>query len=157
MEVSMDGIGPLAEYIRTNTVWDRWIENLKEYQKEFSNWPTQNLGIVCTLSVFNIHKYNIIKEYFKSEDINVTTNMLFGPDKLCAYNINQRAKDYLNELYKDKYPEILHFVNFENKIDPKEITEFIDRKDNNVIKHSLHKNYRAFRDVEPEWYAMLKG
>lgn len=155
IEISIDGIGSLAEYIRTNVVWDRWVENFKDYQKEFSNWST--LGIVCTLSVFNIHKYDSIKEYFKNTGINVTTNMLFEPSKLCAYNINQNAKDYLNELYKDKYPEILYFVNFENKIDPKEIIKFIDRKDDNVIKHSLHKNYRVFRDVEPEWYNILKG
>ena len=83
--------------------------------------------------------------------------MLFGPEKLCSYNINQRAKDYLNELYKNKFPELLHFINYENKIDPAEIVEFIDKKDNIVLSNNLHKNYRAFRDVDPEWYAMLKG
>jgi len=51
----------------------------------------------------------------------------------------------------------LHFINYENKIDPAEIVEFIDKKDNIVLSNNLHKNYRAFRDVDPEWYAMLKG
>lgn len=157
IDVSIDGTASLAEYIRTNVVWDRWIENFKEYQNEFLNLPSHYLNIVCTLSAFNIHKYDTVYEYFTNAGVKVTANMLFAPNELCTYNINQRAKNYLNELYKDKYPKILKFVNLENKIDTLEIVKYIDKKDDTVINNNLYKNYRAFRDVDPEWYAMLKG
>ena len=157
LDISMDGIEKYAEYIRTNVVWDRWLANLLEYQKEFKSCSNIDFSIVCTISVYNVHIYDRIKKFFNNLDIAVNTNMLFGPEELCSYNINQRAKDYLNELYKDTYPEILHFVNFENRIYPVEIANYIDRKDNIVIANNLYKNYRAFRDVDPEWYAMLKG
>jgi MoaA/NifB/PqqE/SkfB family radical SAM enzyme len=154
---SIDAYGKHAEYIRTNVVWDRWLANILEYQREFKNYSNINFSIVTTISVYNIHIFEKIKTFFNNLDIVVNTNMLFGPEKLCSYNINQSAKDYLNELYKDKFPDILHFVNFENKIDPTEIINYIDRKDNIVIANNLYKNYRAFRDVDPEWYTMLKG
>jgi len=156
IDISMDGIGKHAEYIRTNVVWDRWLSNILEYQREFKFCSNIDFSIVATMSVYNIHIYDKIKKFFNNLDIVVNTNMLFGPEKLCSYNINQRAKDYLNELYKNKFPELLHFINYENKIDPAEIVEFIDKKDNIVLSNNLHKNYRAFRDVDPEWYAMLK-
>ena len=157
LDISMDGIEKHAEYIRTNVVWDRWLVNLLEYQKEFKPCSNIDFSIVCTISVYNVHIYDRIKKFFNNLDIAVNTNMLFGPEKLCSYNINQHAKDYLNELYKDKFPELLHFVNFENKIDTQEVIEYIDKKDNHVLENNLYKNYRAFRDVDPEWYAMLKG
>jgi MoaA/NifB/PqqE/SkfB family radical SAM enzyme len=157
ISVSMDGIEKHAEYIRTNIVWDRWIENLKEYQREFANYSNFNIGIVCTLSVFNIHKFDIIKKYFNSIGFHIGTNMLIEPKQFCVFNINQLAKDYLNELYKDTYTEILDFVNLKNNIDSREIVKFIDNKDDIVIANNLYKNYRAFRDIDPEWYEMLKG
>jgi len=104
IDISMDGIEKYAEYIRTNIVWDRWLANLMEYQKEFKLCLNIDFSIVCTISIYNVHIYNQIKTFFNDLDIAVTTNMLFGPEKLCSYNINQRAKDYLNKLYKNKFP-----------------------------------------------------
>lgn len=157
IDISMDGIDKYAEYIRTNVVWDRWMSNLSEYQREFKNYSNIDFSIVATMSVYNIHIFDEIKTFFNNLDIAVNTNMLFGPEKLCSYNINQSAKDYLNELYKDRYPELLHFINFDNKIDPKEVVEYIDKKDNIALSNNLYKNYRRFSDVDPEWYARLKG
>jgi hypothetical protein len=107
--------------------------------------------------VFNIHIFDTIKKYFDSLRLSTGTNMLFWHEQFCVFNINQQSKDYLNELYKDKYPDILHFVNLENKIDPREIVKYIDKRDDIVIANNLYKNYRRFRDVDPEWYTMLKG
>lgn len=157
IDISMDGIDKYAEYIRTNVVWDRWLSNLLEYQREFKNYSNIDFSIVATMSVYNIHIFDKIKTFFNNLDIAVNTNMLFGPETLCSYNINQSAKDYLNELYKDRYPELLHFVNFENKIDPADIVKYIDKKDNIALSNNLYKNYRRFSDVDPEWYNRLKG
>ena len=33
MHIRMDGFEKYAEYIRTGVVWDRWVENIKEYKK----------------------------------------------------------------------------------------------------------------------------
>jgi MoaA/NifB/PqqE/SkfB family radical SAM enzyme len=160
IHISMDGIGKYAEYIRTGVVWDRWIENLKEYK---SNIKFDNVFITATISVFNVHILDQIVELFdKQENLNLISNMVFSPSALSVINMNQQAKDYLNEKYKDntnnKIKSLLYFIN-ENKntLDPSKVVEFIDNLDDKVIKNSYHRNYIPFREVDPEWYAILKG
>lgn len=158
IHISMDGFGKYAEYIRTGVVWDRWIENIREYKN-----IKHNLYITTTISVFNVHILDqMIKLFEVDENFGIIFNMVFTPKHLCVFNMNQRAKDYITEKYKnnpnDKLNELLYFIN-ENKstIDPNSIVDLIDKKDNNVIENSYHKNYIPFREVDPEWYAMLKG
>jgi hypothetical protein len=156
----MDGIGKYAEYIRTGVVWDRWIENLKEYK---SNIKFDNVFITATISVFNVHILDQIVELFdKQENLNLISNMVFSPSPLSVINMNQQAKDYLNEKYKDhtnnKIKSLLYFINKnKNTLDPSKVVEFIDNLDDKVIKNSYYRNYIPFREVDPEWYAILKG
>ena len=55
------------------------------------------------------------------------------------------------------YNEIIEFIKNPNTIDYNLVHDFVDKKDDVVIANNLYKNYRAFRDVDPEWYARLKG
>ena len=64
MFVSMDGIGKHAEYIRTNVNWDRWVENLRAYKEEFKSHLNLFVGIVVTVSVYNIHIIDQIFAFF---------------------------------------------------------------------------------------------
>lgn len=158
MEVSMDGIGKHAEYIRTNVSWDRWVANLIEYQNEFFNYPNIKLSIVVTVSVFNIHLITEIKNFFIELNIPSILNYLTYPPQLCVYNINTPAKEYIkSKLQGSNNTELLNFINRPTEIDCNKVIKYIDKKDDVVIANNLYKNYRAFRDVDPEWYAMLKG
>ena len=158
VSVSMDGINEHAEYIRTNVVWDRWVENLREYKREFSNHPNLVLDIVITVSVYNVHIIDKIKDFFNNEGLNSGLNFLHEPDELCIRNLNQDVKDYIINKYNhsSEYNELIKFISIENSISGKGIIEFIDQKDNVVIANNLYKNYRAFRDVDLEWYNLLK-
>jgi MoaA/NifB/PqqE/SkfB family radical SAM enzyme len=164
VSVSMDGINEHAEYIRTNVAWDRWIENLLEYKKEFINHSNLVLDIAITVSVYNVHIIDKIKDFFNSHGINSVLNFLHEPDELCIRNLNQDVKDYIINKYTNLiksdhgfyYNELIKFISIENLISGKGIVEFIDKKDNIVIANNLYKNYRAFRDVDPEWHNMLK-
>jgi hypothetical protein len=51
----------------------------------------------------------------------------------------------------------MDFVKNPNTINPDLVHNFIDKKDSIVLENNFYKNYRAFKDVDPEWYAMLKG
>lgn len=171
ISVSMDGIGKHAEYIRTNTSWPRWVENIKNYKAEFSNYPNLRLGIVLTVSVFNVHIVDKVLDFFKNEiDLNVDLNFVHWPPHLCVLNLSRKLKDSLIEYYTglaknykpvDKYyiifTELSEFLKNENNIISSEIVKFIDLKDNLVLENSLYKNYRPFREVDPEWYNILKG
>jgi MoaA/NifB/PqqE/SkfB family radical SAM enzyme len=158
MHISMDGFEKYAEYIRTGVVWDRWIENIREYKN-----IKHRLEITITVTVFNVHIIDKMIELFEiKEDFGLILNMVFNPNELSVINMNQRAKDYVNEKYKDidnnKIKELLYFINEnENRIDSNLIVDFIDNKDNHVLENSFYKNYIPFRDIDPEWYDILKG
>lgn len=159
--VSVDGIGSLTEYIRTNMVWDKWLENFKTYYQEFKG--NKEFYVVTTISTFNVHKITEIRNFFRDNfDIEPSLNYVFGhKQELAAFNINDRAKDYLREMYtKNKEhssDKIFKYLDNPRTIDPAEVIKRIDARDNRIIENQFHKNYRAFRDVDPEWYNMLRS
>lgn len=168
--VSMDGIGKHAEYIRTNSSWERWVENVKNYQQEFINYPNLRLTIILTVSVYNVHIVDKILSFFTDElNIHVDLNFVYEPYELCVFNINQSLKDELVNYYRQQlaeiknennktrvYNELINFINNKNNISHNEIIPFIDGKDNIVIANNLYKNYKAYKDVDIEWYNKLK-
>ena len=165
MFVSMDGIGKYAEYIRTNVNWDRWVENLQAYKEEFKSHSSLFVAIVVTVSVYNVHIIDQIFTFFSKIGLSPILNYVHHAPELCIYNLGKEAKEYIINKYTSAlkcnydyyYHEIMNFIKNPNTIDCNLIQDFIDKKDNVVLANSLYKNYRAFRDVDPEWYAMLKG
>ena len=167
MFVSMDGIGKHAEYIRTNVNWDRWVENLRAYKEEFKSHLNLFVGIVVTVSVYNIHIIDQIFAFFNSEAMSFSLNYVHSPLELSIYNLREDVKEYIIDKYTNAlkgnhdhnylYNEIIEFIKNPNTIDHNLVHDFVDKKDDVVIANNLYKNYRAFRDVDPEWYARLKG
>ncbi len=158
--VSIDGIDKLGEYIRTNLVWNKWLENFKIYHEEFKN--AVDFNITTTISTLNIHKAREIQNYFSTNfGINPILNFVYGFRKeLVAYNINDRAKQYLYDLYKDddfNGPNIINFLKHNRTLDPAEVTKLIDVRDDHIVSNNIYKNYIPFREVEPEWYNMLRS
>lgn len=159
--VSVDGIGKLTEYIRTNMVWDKWLENFKVYYDEFSS--NADFAVVTTISTFNVHKVTEIKKFFR-ENFRLTPslNYVYGRrEELAAFNINDRAKQYLYDLYTsnkdDDREKIFKYLENPRTLDPARIADIIDARDNRIIENSFHKNYVAFRNVDPEWYELLRS
>jgi MoaA/NifB/PqqE/SkfB family radical SAM enzyme len=78
--VSMDGIGKHADYIRTNSSWERWVENIKNYQQEFINYPNLRLSIILTVSMYNVHIVDKIVSFFADElKIQIDLNFVYEP------------------------------------------------------------------------------
>jgi len=165
MFISMDGIGKHAEYIRTNVNWERWVENLRAYKAEFENHFNLEIAIVITVSVYNVHIIDQIKKFFADENIPANLNFVHRPAEQSIYNLRKEAKEYIIDKYTNSlksehdfyYNEIMDFVKNPNTINPDLVHNFIDKKDSIVLENNFYKNYRAFKDVDPEWYAMLKG
>lgn len=159
LQISIDGIEKLAEYIRTNLVWDKWISNFEEYRGKLGHHP--GFSVSVAISTFNIHKIQEIEEFFEQErKVPVHFNFVNGPiDSTVGYNINEKAKQYLRELYANYHrrDEILSFIKNRPMIDVNFLTDLIDARDNYLIERKIYKNFRAFRDVDPEWYNILKG
>lgn len=165
MFISMDGVGKHAEYIRTNVNWERWVENLRAYKAEFENHSSMQLAGVITVSAYNVHIIDKVKEFFANENILANLNFVHNPPELSIYNLRDDVKEYIIDKYSNAlksehdfyYYEIIEFINNPSTIHPDLVHDYIDKKDNIVLKNNLYKNYTAFRDVDPEWFNRLKG
>lgn len=160
MDISMDGVDAVAEYIRTNLNFNEWVENFKNYRKLFPN-----LILAHTLSVFNIHLYDEFLDYFCDFDIPISLNFCYYPLEISPRSLSEHAKDYVIEKYKkSKYlnnPQILSIIEFLNinrqaMLPSNAISNYVDAQDTNAIKQNLYKNYRPYREIQPEWFEYLK-
>ena len=155
MHVSMDGFEKIAEYIRTGIVWKIWWQNLLTYKDSLKS---NSIVINITISVLNIHILEQLIELFYNNKLKVATNIVFHPIQLSIINLNQQCKDYINERYKDgQLDNVLHFLNQPNNLDPIEVIKYIDTRDDYVIKNNIHRNFKSFKEVDPNWHKLLKG
>lgn len=170
IDMSLDGVGELGEYIRTNLKFDKWVENYKIYKREFQ-FATNYIGIVYTLTVYNVHKvvefYRAISGVLSSYNMlpKIHINHLHYPAELCISNLPDPAKKYIIEKYefeknsiyykRCRLADIIEFMSTTRN--PRlNIEEFIENKDKLAIKSGLHKNYKSYKDIEPEWFELLK-
>lgn len=158
----MDGIGELAEYIRTNLNWQIWCKNFKIYVDNFKNLDNCEFSVMTTISIYNIHKFLDINQFFMQNfKMAPSINFVYGPKpESAAFNLSDENKKYIINLYKNSnvFDQISNFLN-SNKATMfcDHIVKLIDRRDNAVMNGQLYKNFKPFREVEPEWYDRLKN
>jgi MoaA/NifB/PqqE/SkfB family radical SAM enzyme len=161
LHVSLDGVDEVGEYIRTNLKVDKWIENVRRYKEKLSA-DTTSIGLVYSVSVFNITRIRSILKLAETLDIMPVCNYVHSPEVLSIKNMNDKSKEYVNKLYASdlgsgsEIDKIVHYMNLPREIDPIYVSKFIDNMDNNVIKKGLYNNYKPFKEVDTFWYYMLK-
>jgi hypothetical protein len=72
--VSVDGIGPVFEYMRWPGKWPTLIENIAQYRT-----LTKNISISYTISSLNALYYNETVEWFQQNELPYNHNMVTGP------------------------------------------------------------------------------
>lgn len=162
LHISMDGVGELSEYIRTNLNWNIWCNNFQNYIDSFKNLKNCEFAVMTAISTFNIHKFLDMKQYFTQKfDINPGASYVYGPrPETAAFNLSEKNKNYILNIYKDS--DLFHSINNFLTTNPatmssKNITSIIDQRDNIVLEEKLYKNFKPFREIEPEWYDRLKN
>lgn len=129
VNVSMDGIGRLGEYLRYGTNWERWEKNLHSV----SNYA--KVKINPTISVLNIFNLKEIEEWSKYP---VNYNILTNPDYLCVSVLPSDLKDkisyipdnpHLKQLLKDDqsylFPHTMSFILLQDKLKNIDIWSFL--------------------------------
>jgi MoaA/NifB/PqqE/SkfB family radical SAM enzyme len=159
IDISMDGIYNLAEYIRTKVVWTKWLKNFEDYMEFSKDQPQIEICIATALSIYNVHKLGEIQEFFSKYDIGgMSFTPVFFPKELCVANLNNKAKDYLHKKYtnhkrKASILEVFQLLKLRSqKVD---IKSYVDKLDDNAIQSKMYKNYRPFKEIEKEWYSLL--
>jgi organic radical activating enzyme len=164
LHVSLDGVDEVGEYIRTNLKVSTWIENVKRYKEKLSP-DTTVIGLVYSVSVFNITRLRGILKLVKDLKIFTVCNYVNNPKELSIRNMNDKSKEYVTTLYGEDQDagtnldisKVIHYMNLPKEINSSDITMYIDSLDDNVIEKGLYNNYKPFREVDTFWYNMLKG
>lgn len=72
--VSIDGIGPVFEYLRWPGRWDRLVSNLEQYRK-----ICKHLSVSYTISAVNAWYYNETVAWFNSQSLPYNHNVVSWP------------------------------------------------------------------------------
>lgn len=72
--VSIDGIGPVFEYMRWPGKWDLLLENLTDYRNRFDN-----VSVSYTLSSLNVWYHEQTVDWFDKQNLNYNINIVSNP------------------------------------------------------------------------------
>ena len=145
LDLSIDGVGKVNEYIRYGHSWKTIEKNLKKWSFLSTVIPDFKIRIFSTIQAYNIHDIKNIKNLSKKYNISSTCNILNGPKFL---NINVLPEEYINRI-KDEYNSHIlsiykndrkswpDFVEYTNKLDSR---TGITLKDVNPLLYSYFKN-----------------
>ena len=150
LNVSIDGLGPLDEYIRHPTKWDIVEENLKNLKKISDQQTNIVLGVHVTVQMYNILKLNEIWDYFENDHkIEPYLNILNHPKNLNIRTLPEELKVVVeNKLKKYKTNKnLMGVVSYMNREDWsgeyfQQFVSYTKKLD------SLRK--QNFLDIEPE-------
>lgn len=112
--VSIDGTGPVFEYLRFPLKWQDLIDNLK-----FFRAVTNNVSANYTLSNLNILYHNQTIEWFNQNKIPYSNNPIYEPTWLQPRSLPQHVKQHLKETLSksdfDTYISTTHTTRDQNR------------------------------------------
>ncbi len=131
LNVSVDGVGALDEYIRNPTQWKRVEENLKKLLSLEAEYSGIELGIHTTVQMYNILRLNEVIRYFEKSLGRVPyLNILNHPQCLnirtLPLDLKNKAKESLED-WNDQI-EVQEVISYMFKEDwtARYLSEFID-------------------------------
>ena len=101
--VSVDGTGPVFEYMRWPATWTTLLNNLEQYYT-----ITKNISISYTISSINAMYYEETTEWFKNNNLRYNHNIVSFPNWLSLKNMPAEFKNQLskNNNFISNYCEI---------------------------------------------------
>lgn len=139
--ISIDGTGPVFEYLRWPGVWAELLDNIKQYQT-----ITSNISVSLTVSSLNIMYYEEIIQWFEQEQLPYNHNVVTWPQWLDPAKMPVPMKQTLAKRgrFADRYCAITG-----NEVSVEEYRNELLRQDQ--LKNIDIKQYL------PEVWAMISG
>jgi len=88
--ISIDGIGPVFEYLRYPLTWDTLIKNINQFKK-----LKTNISVSYTISNLNILYYHETINWFKQQGFDYNHNMVTSPSYFNVNNLPVEIKKNL--------------------------------------------------------------
>jgi organic radical activating enzyme len=90
--VSIDGIGPVFEYMRWPAKWDVLTQNVDQYKT-----VSKSVSVSYTISSLNAAYYNETVEWFKQQNLSYNHNIVTNVDWLSLHSAPVKLKQHLRE------------------------------------------------------------
>lgn len=154
---SIDDLGDRFTYQRYPAKWDTVQQNLKKY--EIARKATTELGIVCTVSLFNVFYIPEFVAWISSHSIKPTFHILHAPEFFSIVNLPDVCKKYVTERlqsieswpYPENREEIQGMIQFMNMPgNPRSVHEARAE----IEKVDKHRG-SSFRETFPEMAELL--
>jgi MoaA/NifB/PqqE/SkfB family radical SAM enzyme len=113
LKISVDGIGYLNDYFRSESNFQEIVNNLKFFDSLYDLRINKKTTIIIstTVSIYNVNCLDEIDQYFKQNFPRVILNkhLLFSPPYMSIKNLPKKYKYQLTEKL-DQYPAIKNYL-----------------------------------------------
>jgi len=152
--MSMDGISKRSEYIRYPSTWQEYESSIKKLKSLVDNYNKFNLGIMHTLSIFNIYYLKEFLDYAKTITDKTHIHMVETPAHFSPLAMPYELRQLVgNKLLKDKNLECMRWGKFLKECNSNnEWEKFLLFKD----KHDLYRGTN-FAKTFPELEELING
>jgi hypothetical protein len=100
--ISIDGIGPVFEYMRWPARWPSLLDNIEKFKK-----ITKNISISYTISSLNVLYYQQTVDWFHSQNLRYNHNIVTAPEWIGLHNAPVKIKELLHDnSFVSAYAEI---------------------------------------------------
>lgn len=166
INASIDGIGQLNDYIRSDGVWDTIIKNINTINDLSKNYNHFEWWPINTITVFNANKfdeiYRWVYEIYGPSHMPTVPVLAWGPEEFSIINLPDKIKKKLKDKYRseinnetlfnDYYTSIIEYLNFERNISEDEFLR-VFKKHNSILDH---RRNTKFSDINPEMAEWLE-
>lgn len=136
--LSIDGCGPVFEYLRWPLTWDKVVENIDQYRE-----LTKNISVSYTISNLNIMYHSETTKWFKSQNLPWINNPVYSPVYFSPAVLPEHAKKTVKS--------ILNSTDFEMLIGPSAFDQTLWQQCQQEIKSQDSAKGINIRDYLPEF------
>ena len=104
--LSIDGVGPVFEYMRYPLSWDKLINNLKFFKS-----ITSEVSVSCMISNLNVLYYSNLLDFFKQENLKYICRPITMPECFNPNNLPKYVKEKILLANTKYHHEVAHFLN----------------------------------------------
>jgi wyosine [tRNA(Phe)-imidazoG37] synthetase (radical SAM superfamily) len=122
--VSVDGIGPVFEYMRWPAKWPQLVDNIRQY-RSFA----KNISISYTVSSLNVYYYDQTVAWFNANDLRYNHNMVTRPDWLSLDSMPIELKHAVHNQFVTVTGNEIPLVDYIQRLSQQELAKKIKIKD----------------------------
>lgn len=162
VDVSIDGLYKQYDYLRHGSTWENTRANFDRWTALRKLNNNIQLGVIVTVSTFNIYYLDEIFDYFNNIGFNIGLNEAHKPDNICAKFLPIDAKHTIAAKLRSSQNE-----SFINRLEPIISYMMGSRTDSETGKDHWNEFIRATQEIDvrrkenfaetfPELYSLIK-